>query len=175
MYLLLKIQALIMLCCSVTKSCPTLCDPWTTALQASLFFTISWSLLRLMSLEYHPTISSSVTLLSSCSQSFPASESFPMSWLFASGGQSIGASASAVVLSMYIQDWFPLAFLAVQRTLKSLLQHHNSKASVLQFSAFFMVQLSHPYMITGKTTVLTIWIFVSQVMSLILIHYLGLS
>ena len=76
-----------------------------------------------------------------------------MSQLFTSGGQSVGASAS--VLPMNIQDSFPFNIdwfdlLAVQRTLKSLLQHHSSKTSVLQCSAFFMVQLSHPYMTTGK-------------------------
>ena len=64
-------------------------------------------------------------------------------------------------------DWFDL--LAVQGTLKSLLKHHSSKASVLQYPAFFMVQLSHPYMTTGKNIALTIWIFVSKVMSLLLI------
>ena len=76
-----------------------------------------------------------------------------MSQLFASGGQSIGVSASASVLSMNIQDfrmdWLDL--LAVQGTLKSLLQNHSSKASILWHSAFFIVQLSHPYMTTGKT------------------------
>ena len=88
-------------------------------------------------------------------QSLPASGSFPVSWLFMSGGQVIGASASASVLPMNIQDLFPLELLAVQGTLKSLLQHHSSKTSVLQPSAFFIVQLSHPYMTTGKTRALT--------------------
>ena len=88
----------------------------------------------------HPTISSSVAFFSSFPQSFPASGSFPMCWLFTSGGQNIGASASALVLPMNIQvsfrtDWFDL--LAFQGTLKSLVQHHNSKASILQHSAFF--------------------------------------
>ena len=76
-----------------------------------------------------------------------------MSRLFTSGGPSIGASASASVLSVNIQGLFPLGLtdlLAVQGTVKSLLQHHNLKASVLQHSAFFMVQLSYPYMTTGK-------------------------
>ena len=84
--------------------------PWTEALQASLFFTISQSLLNSCPLSQwcHPTISSSVIPFSSCLQSFPASGSFLMSWLFASGGQSIGASASASVLPMIIQDCFPL-------------------------------------------------------------------
>ena len=92
----------------------------------------------------HPTISSSVVPFSSHLQSFPASWSFPMSKFFASGGQNIGVSASASVLLMNIQDWFPLGWtgwilLAVQGTLKSLLQHHSSKASVLRPSAFFIV------------------------------------
>ena len=107
----------------------------------------------------HPTISSSVIPFSSHLQSFPVSGSFLRSQLFISGGQSIGVSASASVLPMNIQDWFPswnwLDLLAVQGTLKSLLQHHNSKASSLQHSAFFIVQLSHPYMTTGKTIALT--------------------
>ena len=107
---------------------------------------------------------------SSCPQSFPPSGSFPASQLFASGGQSIGALAS--VLPMNITGWFPLGFdlldlLAAEGTLKSLLQHHNSKASILRLSAFFMVQLSHPYMITGKTIALTRWTFVGKIMSLL--------
>ena len=118
----------------------------------------------------HPTTSSSYTPFSSCPQSFPPSGSFPASQLFASGGQSIGALAS--VLPMNIPGWFPLGFdlldlLAAEGTLKSLLQHHNSKASILRLSAFFMVQLSYPYETTGKTTALTIWTFVSEVMSLL--------
>ena len=103
----------------------------------------------------HPTISSSVLPFSSCPQSFPASGSFPVSQLFASGGQSIGVSASTSVLPMNTQDWSPfrmdlLDLLAVQGTLKSLLQHHSSKASILQCSAFFIVQLSQSYMYTEK-------------------------
>ena len=115
----------------------------------------------------HPTISSSVVPFSSCLQSFPASGSFPMSQLFTSGGQRIGVSVSASVLPMNIQDWFPLGWLdliAVQGTLKSLPQHHSSKASVLRHSAFFIVQLSHPYMTTGKTKALTRRTFVGKVM-----------
>ena len=103
---------------------------------------------------YHPTISSSVIPFSSCLQSFQASGSFPMSQLFTSGGQIIGASTLAWVFPMYSPLEFPLGltgFLAAQGTLKSLLQHHSSKASILQHSAFFMVQLSQPYMTTGKT------------------------
>ena len=94
-----------------------------------------------------------------------------MSWNLASGGQSFGASASSSVLPMNIQgwisfriDWFDL--LAVQGTLKSLLQHHSSKASI-RLSAFFIVQLSHPYTTTGKTIALTRRTFVSKVMFLL--------
>ena len=120
----------------------------------------------------HPIISSSVVSFCSHLQSFPASGSFQMSQFFASGGQNIGTSASASVLPMNIQDWFLLRLtglisLAVQGTLKSLLQHHSSKASILRRSAFFMVQLSHPYMTSGKTVTLTIQTFVGKVMSLL--------
>ena len=80
--------------------------PWTTAHHASLSFTISWSLLKLMSIEL--VMSSSVVPFSPCPQSFPASGSFPVSRLFTSGGQSVGTSASVSVLPMNIQDWFPL-------------------------------------------------------------------
>ena len=129
----------------------------------------------------HPTISSSFIPFSSHLQSFPASGSFPMSQFFISGGQSIGASASASVLPMKNQDWFLLGLtglisfrmdwldlLAVQGTLNSLLQYHRSKASVLQHSAFFIVQLSYPYMTTGKTITLTRRTFVDKLMSLLL-------
>ena len=101
----------------------------------------------------HPTISSSVTPFSSCLQSFPASGSFPMSQLFTSAGQGIGASAS--VLLMNIQSWFPLRLtdlLAVQGILKSLLQHYSSKASFIFRRSVF--SLPHPYMTTGKTITL---------------------
>ena len=107
----------------------------------------------------HPTILSSVVPFSSCLQSFPASGSFPMSQFFASGSQSTGVSASASVLPMIIQDWFPLGLIGwspwSQGTLKSLLQYHSSKTSMLQYSDFFIVQLSHPYVTTGKTIALT--------------------
>ena len=116
---------------------------------------------------YHPTISSSVIPFSSCLQSFPASGSFPMSRHFASGGQSIGALASASVLPMNIQDWFPIGWtgwISLQsKGLKSLLQHHSSKASSLRHSAFFSVQLSRLYMITGKTIALARRTFVGNV------------
>ena len=120
----------------------------------------------------HPAISSSVVPFSSCPQSLPASQSFPVSQLFAWGGQSTGVSASASVLPKehlglisFRMDWLDL--LAVQGTLKSLLQHHSSKASVLQHSAFFIFQLSYPYMMTGKTIALTRQTFVGKVMSLL--------
>ena len=125
-----------------------------------------------------PTISSFVVPFSSCLQSFPASGSFPISQLFASGGQSIGVLASTSVFPMNIQCWFILGWTVcilkdgldlfeVQGILKHLLQHHSSKASILWLAAFFMVQLSHPFMTTRKTVALTIWTFVGKVMSLL--------
>ena len=124
--------------------------PSVAARQASLSITKSGSLLKLMSVSQwcHPTISSSVVPFSSHLQSFPASGSFQMSQFFTSGGQSFGVSHSASVLVSFRMDWLDL--LAVQGALKSLLQHHSSKASILQCSAFFIVQLSHPYITTGK-------------------------
>ena len=120
----------------------------------------------------HPVISSSVVPFSSCPQSLPASGSFPMSQLFSWGGQSTGVSASASVLPMNTQDWSPFewtGWLSLQsKGLSSLLQHHSSKASILQRSAFFTVQLSHPYMPTGKTIALTRRTLVGKVMSLLL-------
>ena len=102
----------------------------------------------------HPTILSSIISFSSCPQSLPASGSFQMSQFFTSGGQSIGTSALSSVLPMNIQGWFTIDLfdlLAIQGTLRSLLQHHSSKASILRRSAFSMVQLSHPHMTAGKT------------------------
>ena len=123
--------------------------PWSEACQAFLSFTISRNSLKLCPLSQwsHPIISSSVIPFSSCFQSFPASGSFLMSQLFTSGGQSIGASVSVLVLPMNIQDWFPLwltGFIALQskESLKSLLQHHSLKASILPHLSFFIVQLS---------------------------------
>ena len=113
----------------------------------------------------HPTITLSVTHF--CPQSFSASGSFPMSLVFATGGQSIGASTSVSPSNEYSRmisfriDWFDL--LAVQGTLKSLLQHYISKESIPRHSAFFIVQLLHPYMTNGKT----LRIFVSKLMSLL--------
>ena len=120
----------------------------------------------------HPTISSSVVCFSSCLQSFPTSGSFPMRsilqirwpkyWSFRF---SISPSNEYSGLISFRIHWFNL--LAVQGTLKNLLQDHSSKASILQHSAFFMVQLSHSYMTPGKTIALTRWTFVNKVMSLL--------
>ena len=117
----------------------------------------------------HPAVSSSVPCFSSCPQSFPASGSFPVSWLFTSGDQTVEFQLQHQSFQEYSGlisfriDRFDL--LAVQGMLKSLLQHHNSEALVLQLSAFFVDQLYHPYIITGKTIALTIWTFVSSVIS----------
>ena len=115
-----------------------------------------------------------------CPQSFPASGSFQMSQFFTSGGQSIRVSVSASALPRNIQDWFTLGLisfridwldlLAVQG-LSSLLQHHSSKASILWCSAFFIVQLSHPYITTGKTVALTRRTFVLLVAFCGLLHW----
>ena len=121
---------------------------------------------------YNPTISSPVFPFSSHLQSFPASGSFPMNQFFASGGQSIGASASAPVLPMNIQDWFLLeisfGWISLQPKGPSRV-FSNTTVQKHQFFAtvFFIVQLSHPYMTTGKTIVLTRWTFLGKVMSLL--------
>ena len=168
----LTIRAIPMMCwwcslvgwCSVTESCPSLCDPH--GLQHTRFPCPSlspgaWSNSCPLNQWCHPTISSSVTPFSSCPQSFPGSGSFPVSQLFTTGGQSIGASALVSVLPVNIQGWFPLGLTGLislqSKTLKSLLQCHSLKASVLWCSAFFMVPLSHLYVTTGKTIALTIW------------------
>ena len=148
--------------------------PWTVARQASLSITNSQSLLELMSIELvmssnqlilvHPLL-----LLPSI---FPTIRIFsnetvlcirwPEYWSFSF---SISPSKEYSGLMLFRIDWLDL--LAVQGTLTSLLQHHSSKASILWCSAFFIVQLSHPYMTTGKTIALTRWTFVGKVMSLI--------
>ena len=124
----------------------------------------------------HPTISFSVTLFSFC-LIFPRIREIrltsPVSQLFVPSSQRFGSSASASVLLMNIQgglisfriDWFDL--LAVQGTLENLLQYHSSKALVLPRSVFFILQLSHPYMTTGKTIALTRWTFVGKAMSVL--------
>ena len=147
--------------------------PWTAACQASLSITNAWSLVKLMSISqwYHPTISSSLVPFSSHLQSFPASGSFlSESVLCIRWSTGVLASASVLFneysgLICFIIYWLNLH--AVQGTLKSLLQHHSSKASILWWSAFFIVQLSHSYMTTGKTIALTRWTFVGKVMSLL--------
>ena len=145
--------------------------PWTAAHQASLSFTISLSLLRHMSIE--------LVMPSNHPLSAPSPPTFNLSqhqdlfqWI-----SSLHQVVKVLVLQLQHQsfqysgmisfriDWFDC--LAVQGTLKSLLQHHSSKASILWWSAFFMVQLSHPYMITRNTVAFTIWTFVGKVMSLL--------
>ena len=155
---------------SVAHSCPTLCDPMDCSTPGFPVHHHSDSCP--LSRWCHPTISSSVVPFSSYLQSFPESGSFPMSQLFTSGGQNIGVSASAVSPSKENSGQISfrmdlLDLLAVQGTLKSLLQHRSSKASIVWRSAFFIVQLSHPYMTTGKTIPLTRWTFIGKVMSLL--------
>ena len=157
--------------CSVAQSCLTLRPHGQ---QASLSFTIFWSLFKLMSIEsvmpcYHLIFCHPLLLLPSI---FPSIRVFsnesvlhirwPKYWSFSF---SISPSNEYSGLISFRMDWLDL--IAVQGTLKSLLQHHSSKASILWRSAFFMVQFSHPYMTTGKTIALTLWTFVGKVMSLL--------
>ena len=147
--------------------------PWTEACQTSLSFTISWSLLKFISIESvmpsNHLILCRPLLLSLIFN--PASRSFLMSKFFSSGGQSIGASASASIRPTNIQDWFPLGWIGwislQSKGLSRVLHHCSLKASILRCSAFSMVQLSHLYMTAGKTIALTRWTFVGKVMSLI--------
>ena len=128
-------------CCPVSKSCPALCDPWTAARQVPLSFTISWSFLRLMSIESlmppnhlilcHPPLPRP--------QSFPASESFFNGWLFTSSGQSI--RASALVLTLNIQNWFPLGLTGLSSRLSTGLSRVFSNTTV-QKHQFFIAQPS---------------------------------
>ena len=148
--------------------------PWTAARQASLSITNSQSLLKLMSIESvmpsnHLIHCRPLLLLPSVFPSIRVifNESvlhirWPKYWSFSF---SISPSNEYSGLISFRKDWFDL--LAVQGTLKSPLQHHSSKASIVQCSAFFMVQLSHPYMTTGEIIALTRQTFVSQVMSLL--------
>ena len=156
--------------------------PWTTAHQASLSLTISWTLLKLMSIESimpsnhlifcHPLIllPSTFTSIRVFSNESILHIKWPKYWSFSF---SLSPSNENSGLISFRIDW--LDFLAVQGTLKSFLQHHSSKASILWNSDFFMAQISHPYMATGKTIALTRWTFVGKVMSLFLIHCLDLS
>ena len=120
---------------------------------------------------YYPTISSSVVPFFSCPQSFPAPGSFLMSQLFASCVQSIGVSASTSVLPMNIQDWSPLGWTGCISLQSKGLSRVFSNTTVQKHQFFdtqlFIVQISHPYMTTGKTIALTIWTFVDKVLSLI--------
>ena len=162
--------------CSVQSlSCVRLfATSWTAAHQASLSITNSWSLLELMSFEsvmpsnhlilcrpllLQPSIFPSIRVFSNESA---LCLRWPKYWSFSF---NISPSNEYSGLIYFRMDWLDL--LAVQGTLKSLLQHHSSKASILCHSAFFIVQLSHPYMITGKTIALTRWTFVGKVMSLL--------
>ena len=160
---------------SVDKSCLTLCIPWFAARQASLSITISWSSLKLTSIK---SVMPSSHLILCCplflqppnppSIRLFSNEStlrvrWPKYWSFSF---SIIPSKERPGLISFRMDWLDL--LEVQGTLKSRLQHHSSKASVLWCSAFFTVQLSQPYMTTGKTIALTRWTFVGKVMSLLL-------
>ena len=148
--------------------------PWTAAHQASLSITNSWSWLKLTSIESvmpsnHLILCHPLLLLPSI---FPSIRVFsnesalrirwPKYWSFSF---NISPSNEHSGLISFRMDWLDL--LVVQGTLKSLLQHHSSKASILQHSAFFIVQLSHPYMTIGKTIALTRWTFVGKVMSLL--------
>ena len=135
--------------------------PQTAACQASLSFTTPGvgSDSCPLSRWCHPTISSSVTPFSSCPQCFAASGSFPMRYLFASGG------ASASVLPMNIQGWFPLGLTSLISLMFKGLSRAFTTTTVQKHQFFFMVQLSHLYMTTGKPIALTIWTFVSIVMS----------
>ena len=152
--------------------------PWTAACRASLSITMSWSLLRLMSIELvmpsnHLILCHPLLLLPSIFPSIKvfSSESilcirWPKHWSFSF---SISPSSEYSGLISFRMDW--LYLLAVQGTRKSLHQHHSSQASILQRSAFFLVQLSHPYMTTGKTIALTRRTFVGKVMSLLFTLY----
>ena len=147
--------------------------PWTAARKASLSFTNSRSLLKLMSMESvmpsnHLILCNALLFLPSILPRIRvfSNESvlrirWPKYWNF-----SFSPSNEYSGLISFRMDWLDL--LAVQGTLKSLLQHHSSKASILRHSAFFIIQLSHPYMTTGKTIALTRWTFVGKVMSLLL-------
>ena len=147
---------------------------WTAALQASLSITNPWSLLKFMSIELvmpsnHLILCLPLLLLPSI---FPRIRGFsnesdlhirwPKYWSFSF---NISPSSEHPGLISFKMDWLDL--LAVQETLKSLLQHHSSKSSILLRSAFFIVQLSHPFMTTGKTIALTRWTFVNKVMFLL--------
>ena len=153
---------------SVTQSVWLFATPWTAACQASLSITNSCSLLKFMPTESvmpsnHLVLCPPLLLLPSI---FPRIRVFSIKLVLHISSQSIGTSASASVLPMNIQDRFPLGLTSLislqSKGLSSLLQHHSSKASILQCSAIFMVQLSHLYVTTGKTIALTRQTFVAK-------------
>ena len=157
---------------SVTQSCLTLCNPMDCNTPSFPIFTISWSLLKLMSIELvmpsnhlvlcHPLLPSIFPSI----KVFSNESALRIRWpKYGSFSFTISSSSEYSGLISFRLDWLDL--LAVQGTLKSLLQHHSSKASILWRSAFFTVQLSHSYMTTGKTIALTRWTFVGEVMSLL--------
>ena len=154
----------------VAQSYLTLYNPWTVARQASLSITNSQSLLKLMSIKSvmpsnHPILCRPFLLLPS---TFPSIRVFsnesiprirwPKYWSFSFNISPFNEYSGLI---SFRTDWLDL--LAVQETLKSLLQHHSSKASILMHSAFFIVQLSHAYMTTGKTIALARWTFVGKI------------
>ena len=159
-------------CCSVAKSCPTLCNPMDYRTPGSSVLTISRSLLKLISIEsvmlsnhfilcHHPLLLLSVfPSIRVFSNESDISIRWPKHWSF-----SLSPSNECSVLFSFRINWF--ALLLVQETLKSLLQQHNLKASILLHLAFFVVQHTHPYMTTGKTIALTTWKFVGKLMSLL--------
>ena len=137
---------------SVTLLCPTLCNPMDCSHQARLSFTVSQSLLQFMSIEsLKLSISSSVTPFPSCPQSLPASRSFQMSRLFTSGGQRFGASASASVLPMNIQDWFPLGKTGLISLQSKGLSGVLSSSTVLlhRIKQGFLLLILHPFQWTS--------------------------
>ena len=148
--------------------------PWTTACQASLSITNSWSLPKFMCIESmmpsnHLILCRSLLLLPSILPSirvFSNESALQIRWSkYWSFSFNMSPSNEHPGLISFRMDWLDL--LKVQGTLKSLFQHHSSKASILLCSAFFTVQLSHPYMTNGKTTALTRWTFVDKIMSLL--------
>ena len=167
---------------SVIQSCPTLSNRMNRSMPGLPVHHQLLDLPKLICIELvmpssHLILCRPLLLLP---PSLPASGSFPMNWLFAWGGQSIGVSASASILPMNTQDWSPLGWtgwisLQSKGLSRVFFQHHTSKASILQRSAFFTIQLSHLYMTTGKAIALTRRTFVGKVMSLLLICYPGRS
>ena len=166
-----SVQFSVQFSCSVVSDSST---PWTAAHQASLSITNSQSLLKLMPIELvmpsnHLILCHPLILLPSIFPNirvFSNESTVPIRWpKYWNFSFSISTSNQHPGLICFRMDWLDL--LAVQGTLRSLLQHHSSKASILQRSAFFIAQLSHPYMTTGKTITLTRWTSVGKVISLL--------